>query len=844
MGDFVAFLANPGDLAHGANRTSPEYVRNREDEFLFFCERLRTQFGKQLSGDDFKRVKSSDRVGWEGATPLHIAACYRHPDVLRHMLWDNLEAQSALNQCDALGRTVLDWATQRPKGKSRTNILDILEKYGAKHGTGISAARTTHRSITRRDINLTRTGRSGIQVPALDLTSAHHHTMEDAAQASACIKQIQHALKEQAAIEQKFKLLQQGIEKSLRLPEQVHIELKRKAAEYRQRFIVTVGASQEHQTRQQLEAQFGALRARNDALRTGMEALRQEYIQAQIMASSLAASANRPVSTQARREESSDSASENGLYAENVNLVASEQQLMESANPDISTEHSTFEQADGAANSKAQLIEEYQGALHVRASCRADYRTMKAQIEVDTRLGETERNSLLTSIQHRTTALQDGDDLPTIDQLSTDALEKRLAGLKSDNTLLNEGLENLRIQREKLAATPRNVQLSPDESGQAALQPALLAIKVADLRLLTARIASDSKIPPDAQDKLTKEARRALSNPFLQTDPQRISQLGNPAQKKWATAAQAHAHAELNKISSRIYDQYERARSGEKVELDWNKTRRHELITLVTRQTRNHLTELRRELQPIAIIEKKAGQFRSEMSEMYGLASEALHQPINSAPRDLPQTKSALSKLASALNQRLVRRLPWMDIQKTIDATINWSTQQNAPVKGDMEELSLLKRQLAYQTQLNEVSRLLAEPQNEGVIHEHRNIVDRCATYLKEVVVSLEKLSNAHSKLGELAQRSEVAARAAELQRTASELRVTQLDSIISRELNTMADLRHTDTIEPSMEALRDICKKVSNELKHEANEVEALYSALRELRPTLASASMTEQVR
>ncbi|WP_428851949.1 ankyrin repeat domain-containing protein [Imbroritus primus] len=161
MRDFVSFLANPGDLAHGVNRKSPEYLQRREDEFMFFCGHLRGQFGKQLSEEDLKRVTKSARVGWEGSTPLHIAANYRHPDVLRHMLWDNPAAQSALNQTDRLGRTVLDWAMERPQGKNRTEILKILQGYQALRGTSGSAAKTTHRSITPRDIRLSTTGHSG-----------------------------------------------------------------------------------------------------------------------------------------------------------------------------------------------------------------------------------------------------------------------------------------------------------------------------------------------------------------------------------------------------------------------------------------------------------------------------------------------------------------------------------------------------------------------------------------------------------------------------------------------------------------------------------------------------------
>lgn len=886
ISDLGAFLASPGG-SHHTDRMSENYVRSREEELLLFCKHLFTQFSKPLRAEDLVRVRGEQRTEWIGATPLHIAAEYRSPSVLRQMLESTPEVHSALRQQDLNGLTVLDWAKRRPKGNSRTAILGILQGYGIECGTEAPTTKKAPRSIVpvdfkphairekaqnkkssapggqrqlalgnrakRRQENnpegaagiagstsrsnkaaaaaprLVTHSKTGTQVQAIDLIPVHRCAREDAVQTEACLKQIKSTLHEHAVIEQKFKILQRGIQKSLRLPEHIHVDLQRKTAEYRKRFFHALDPSPQEHTLEALEAQLGALRTRNNALRVEMEALRQEYVQARTKASPVTAFVDQSTPNQPQQEMSLASASEDRLHAENVALVTSESRLKKSTSHNISTEHLTITPTDmGAANRIAQLIEEYQSALDTRAGCRADYRAMQAQIEFDTGLGETERDSLLTSIKRRTTALQDSDDRPSVEPLTADELEKRLASLKGDNSLLIEGFEKLCVQREKLAATPRDLQLSPRQknpgcSAGPVQQPALLMSEVDDLRLLSARIASDSKIPEDARKKLTDEARRALSNSFLQADPQRISQHGNPAKQKWAAMAQTHAHAELNKISSRIYDQYERARSGDDVDLDWGKTRRQQLVTLINSETRHHIAKLRTELQPIA----KANRLCNEMSALHGLASETLHQSIKSAPQNLPKIKSALSKLASALNQRLVRHLPWADIQKMINATINWSALQNTPTRDDMEELSLLKRQLAYQTQLNEVSRLLSEPQNEGVIHEHRDMVARCATYLNEVVESLEKLSSAQDELSGLAQRSTVAARAAELQLTASGLQVARLDPIISRKLEAMADLRPTDTFEPAMEALRDTCRKVSAELKREANSIETLYGTL-----------------
>lgn len=848
MRDFVSFLANPGDLAHGVNRKSPEYLQRREDEFMFFCGHLRGQFGKQLSEEDLKRVTKSARVGWEGSTPLHIAANYRHPDVLRHMLWDNPAAQSALNQTDRLGRTVLDWAMERPQGKNRTEILKILQGYQALRGTSGSAAKTTHRSITPRDIRLSTTGHSDkptsvsspmasranppAVVPRLDLTLVHDHAIKETAQTHACLQQVQRALKEQAAIEGKFSLLQRAIEKKLpRLPAQIGLGLKQKAADYRKRFPVPVATSQEHQTLQQLESMLEALRAHNDARRNEMEALRQEFVEAQMTTSSVATSATASGAIQPKREEPLGG-SINRLGAEYVVIASSDEKPRDSANPDISTEDPIVEPSDTAAGQKVRLVTEYQSALGIRAKWRENYRTMKAQIETEATLGEVERNSLLTSIQRRTTALQDDAHYPAADELSTEKLEKLLATLGGDNALLQEGFEKLHAQRERLTTTPHDMQLSPhrqpsEHQDEVARQSTFLRIEVDDLRLLSARIASDSRIPEDARKKITEETGRALSNPLLQIDSQRISRYGNPSQKKWAALARAGVQANLRKISNRIYEQYEHARSGGEIELDWGKTRHQELLSLVQNQTREHIAQLRTELQPRAVTEEIANRLRNDMEEIYSLAAETLQQTVNTAPRDLPRIKQALSRLANALNQRLAHHLPWGEIQKAINAIINWPTLHNPAAQDDREELSRLKRQLAYQTQLNSISSLLAEPQNGRVILEYRKLVNDCANNMKEIMKSLERFSAANSALSNLGARSPGEARAAKLQCIASDLQVTHLDKIISRQLDHVADVSLTGALEPALKELRDACQNASAQLKQEAGDIETLHREL-----------------
>lgn len=889
--DFVAFLANPGPLPKAAEEHKLDYQAMRNNRTRAFRDELGSRVGTKLGPEYFSRFKEKYVNEWKGATPLHIAARYRDAAVLRELLVSK-DAIAALNATDDSGRTVLDWAELRPASTKRDNTLKILRDNGALRGTQLPAqtqvdghprlstgspspaptsaqnrraptqsgyiSRSSRDATKRASLRTVKTQMpSGVTGRAEGCEAGKVSKFEDVTM-QRLLNDCKEAIAKKKRFHKRFENLRSEIQADIDLTPDVRNRLL-KAYEDCAGILLDKDDATLHQctTNEKLEGFLERLKSGNKHLDKNLKELNTFYETALLDQEF----GGEPESIQRLRapfrSDSSSSVQASGtphLHAGQADIVGADSRVDVGASsrppesegaPKLPVAEQptkignplaplTQDTSESVTDRRTQLIAACQDAINERAGYQADYEALKSEIEADSQLDAASRNTLLQSIQLRTTTLQDDHKHPIGGQTTAADQQEWLSSFKAENAMLKDGLEKFRGHREKLvppgALVPSRLSTKLNPSDKAVPQPALRALQAENLDFLSKRISSDRTVPGEVRNVLERKVRTLQNNPFLQLDPQQISRFEDPEKKAWAAHNQTRFQLKLDEKTKEVLQQYESARSPRSTNPDHGKAACEKPTLLVNNDTQSQIESLRAELQPAAFVQKKTDQFFDEMSGLHGLSFKVLGSLLdNSARQHLPKIQAELAALAGTLNQRIVHRLPWKDIQKAIDASVNWLSLQRVSTRNASDELRLLRHKLAYQEHLDKTTKLLAEPQNEKLMREHRHTVERCAASLREVFESLDRLANAHLKLEELGRQSTVAKRAAELLlKTPENLNlIPRLDTIISTRLHVIAGLRPADAMETAIAELHTTCKKTSEHLRLTAHGAESLYTTL-----------------
>lgn len=813
--DLLGFLLNPGRLEPRSDRTSEAYRSEHKQDLAYLRQHLKSCFSKPLSKNDLAEVGATSQRRWAGATPLHIAAYYRGVEVVKEMLSDNPEAKDALNKADARGRTVLDWAEKRPEGRNQRAIIELLKQYGAQRSTGGTLApkkplRAT--SHTPRPLILgPRTLASAVSVPPLSLCSVHVQAEQEAILRDGSLAQVQRLIREKAGIEQKFRILHQGIQKSLRLPADVHTMLKQHARELRRHFAYAIEPPLLGSTRQELEAQRDAIQARNNDLMTCMENLRQQYVQAQKDAAGVQAAALQRLSSDSVSNDVS--ANFDDLRAENVALLPTQsepkneqtrssmptRQLSNNNPPQISKEHAIA--SGDAADSRAAIIKTINATLDEIADHRREYETLQAQLKADSHLDDSARTQLLAGVEFRLTLMRTDDEC-AIDEMPFEALEKYLTSLQERNARYGDEILQLREGYEKTTTTipvTSEAGVGANPTVLVALPPPLAQLTVHNLELLETKIQADPHLSPAVRNRLTADARKILTNSFLQLDPKRIAECESPRKKAWMIRAQTTVQKGLGECARQIHSEYEKARIESK------------LSAQPSSETR--LTGLR----PAEAVEREATQLFEQINTRFDPTLKTL-VPCSGHPAltSLPAIEAALPKLAQALHRRLIHRSPYTVFTRAINAATNWRSLRDAASRAPEAQqfrAELIKRQATCEKHLGEAMRMLDTQEIKSMMHEHERTVTRCSGYLDQLFGALQILQEAQAALQTLAETSSVAEHVIRSVSPTLPKWAPRCDAVIEKKILALASAETAHATQAALNDLQRVCGNAVREI-------------------------------